>query len=394
MNTTANEELLDRYLSGACSPEEQKQVEQWLDRQETGDNAWAQMDASAKAAWMASLYRDIRHTVAAGDEPNIIQAPVIPFYRRTLFRVSAAAMVLLLLGSGMYYWLGRQKPATTVAVRQPARDVAPGGNKAVLTLAGGEQIVLDSAANGLLTQQGGTGIHKQDGQIVYDRPRAADPGYQALVYNTMTTPRGGQYQLTLPDGTKVWLNAASSIHYPTAFAGKERRVSVTGEVYFEVAHTGNPFIVEINAASGKQAEVEVLGTHFNINAYDDEPAIHTTLLEGKVRISAGGTILLPGQQAQLSVAGGSPQVVSRVDTEQVMAWKNHLFKFDSVDLKKVMRQLARWYNIDVSYEGNAPVSEMFFGEMQRSLNLSQVLKGLGGMGVHFRIEGRRLIVTQ
>ncbi|MBS1565550.1 MAG: DUF4974 domain-containing protein, partial [Bacteroidetes bacterium] len=194
-------------------------------------------------------------------------------------------------------------------------------------------------------------------------------------------------------GTKVWLNAASSIRYPAVFSGSDRRVFVSGEAYFEVAAGKTPFIAEVKQAGGKKEEVNVLGTRFNINAYDDEPSIATTLLEGKVMVQhdAQKTMLSPGQQSLLT-ADREVRVVMRADLEQVMAWKNGIFRFDNVDLKKVLRQLSRWYDVEVEYAPGAPVDELYNGEMQRSLRLSQVLKGLDGMGVHFKMEGRRFIL--
>ncbi|HJT74604.1 MAG TPA: FecR domain-containing protein, partial [Chitinophaga sp.] len=309
-----------------------------------------------------------------------------------IFRLSwmraAAAVLLVLLGSGIWYWLSREDKKPVIV--ESNTDIAPGGNKAVLTLAGGQTIVLDNAVNGTISQQGNARISKQGGHLIYD----ATVGSAGIGYNTLSIPRGGQYQLTLPDGTQVWLNAASSIRYPVTFAGNERRVYVTGEAYFEVRPASRqPFIVEVRTSSGTAEEVQVLGTHFNINAYEDEPHIATTLLEGKISVARTGTgapaILAPGQQAQLNK---QLKVISKADVEQAMAWKNGLFRFDGVDLKTVMRQLARWYDLDIRYEPGAPVNELFNGEMQRNLNLSQVINGLDGMGVHIRKEGRQLII--
>jgi len=315
-------------------------------------------------------------------------------------RVAAAAIILVLLGGGAYYWLGKPiKPGPLAGAQPSQNDIAPGSDKATLTLADGRTIALDSAASGALASQGGATIRKQGARLIYNSRRSA-PATARTLYNILSTPRGGRYQLTLPDGTQVWLNAASSIRYPTAFTGAQRKVFVTGEAYFDVhTNAAMPFIVQVN----DRAEVEVLGTRFNINAYTDEPVINTTLLEGKIalrhfaasRTTANRqltTILSPGQQAQLAPQNEPVRIVAHADIEQVMAWKNGLFKFDNVDLKKLMRQLARWYDVEVSYEPGAPVSEQFVGEMQQSLSLAQVLKGLSGMGVHFRIEGRKLIV--
>jgi transmembrane sensor len=307
----------------------------------------------------------------------------------------AAAAVLIILTGGIYLWLGRSTPAGIVKVTHlPAGNIGPGGNKAVLTLGDGRKIVLDSAANGMLAREGGGRVVKSaNGEIIYE-PGSNQPAKE-LVYNTMTTPRGGQYHLVLPDGSGVWLNAASSITYPVRFAGKERKVAITGEAYFEVAKNASlPFRVTINDG----AEVEVLGTHFNINAYQDEDDIKTTLLEGSVKVTSdfrlptsNFRLLSPGQQAQVKGAEQPIKVLSDVNTEQVVAWKNGLFDFKGADLPTVLRQLERWYDIQVKYQGKIP-SYAFQGKLQRNLNLSQLLRVLDEMEVNYSIEGKTLTV--
>jgi transmembrane sensor len=286
--------------------------------------------------------------------------------------------------------------------------VAPGGNRAVLTLAGGQKIILDSAAAGILAEQGNTHVQKLgDGKLAYEagdgaggRGGGGTKGAAAPLYNTLTTPRGGQYQLTLPDGTKVWLNAASSITYPIAFTGNSRSVEMTGEAYFEVTHDKkHPFTVK----AGGQT-IEDIGTHFNVNAYADEPAQVTTLLEGAVSVS--GHLLRPGEKATVIGAAGSGATatgttgagavdiqVTQGDPDQAVAWKNGLFNFTDAGLQTVMRQLSRWYNVDVTYKGNIPPRQ-FTGMIGRSLTLNQVLEGLALENVHYQIEeGNRLIIT-
>jgi len=248
-------------------------------------------------------------------------------------------------------------------------------------------MLLDSLGNGVVTTQNGTKVLLQNGQLVYKTDNSVKT---AIGYNTMTTPKGRQFQLVLPDGSKVWLNAASSIRYPTVFTGNERKVEVTGEAYFEVVkNSTSPFRVKIN----DEAEVEVLGTHFNVNSYMNEESINTTLLEGSVSVknSSGKLILQPGQQAR--VAGNEKiKLFAEVDVEKVMAWKNGVFNFQDATLEEVMRQLERWYDIDVVYEKNIPRLE-FYGKMGRDLSLAAVLRGLEKSNVHFRIEdGRKLVV--
>ena len=301
-----------------------------------------------------------------------------------------AAAVLLLLACGTYFLVQdkvkQQSSKTIASIPTLNKDVLPGRQGAILTLSDGKKVLLDSLGNGIVANQNGTKIILKNGLLVYDKEGKSTGG---MVYNTMSTPKGRQYQVRLPDGTQVWLNSESSITYPTLFAGNERKVEITGEAYFEVTKNPKmPFRVKMNG----QAEVEVLGTHFNINAYTNEAAIKTTLLEGSVKITNGAdkAMLEPGQQAQLNTAN-KIRIVKSVDIEKIMAWKNGLFNFEGADLDEVMRQLSRWYDIDVAYEKGIPDIE-FVGEVSKNVSLSGVLEGLHGVGVHFHIEGRRLVV--
>jgi transmembrane sensor len=296
----------------------------------------------------------------------------------------------LLAGVGLYFILS-SKPAPnnhSVAKVQPLtpEEILPGKNGAVLTLVDGSKMVLDSLGNGLITTQNGTKVSLVNGHLVYDAANAAD----VTAFNTMSTPKGRQFNLVLPDGSKVWLNAASSIRYPIVFTGKERKVEITGEAYFEVArNTSMPFRVKTN----NETEIEVLGTHFNINSYENETSINTTLLEGSVRVknNQGTIVLKPGQQAQ-SVKEEKIKLLQQVDVDKVMAWKNGYFNFQDANLQEVMRQLERWYDIEVVYEKNVPELE-FFGKMGKDLSLAAVLRGLEKSNVHFRLEdGRKLVV--
>lgn len=305
-------------------------------------------------------------------------APVhrVHLLKRSWFRY-AAAILIIALAAGVFLWQPAPRKQTVTI-----KDVNPGNSKAILTLGDGSTIALDSSGNRIILQ----GIRQQGDQLQYD----AAENTVAVGYNTLRTPRGGQFRIQLPDGTKAWLNAESSLTYPTTFPGDERKVEVTGEVYFEVAKNAQaPFTVKVN----NNTSVEVLGTHFNINAYEDEEYIRTTLLEGTVRVNArtDNVVLAPGQQARVSDQG--IEVISNTDLDKTLAWKNGLFNFQDAHLKEVMRQLARWYDIDIAYEGNVPDIE-FGGKMSRNIKLSDVLKGLKGAGVQFRMEeGPKLIVT-
>lgn len=308
----------------------------------------------------------------------------------TLVRAAAAACILL-AGIGLYFFLNRrgQRESAPVAAE---KVVLPGSNKAVLVLADGRRITLDSAHTGELTKQGDVAVvNSGNGTLEYQGAASASAG---VLYNTLATPRGGQYQLLLPDGTKVWLNAASSITYPTAFAGNERVIQMTGEAYFEVVHDKRrPFRVK----AGNQT-IEDIGTHFNVNAYADEPSQVTTLLEGAVKI--GSHLLKPGEQAASANPGGhlsggatTEIIVSHGDPVKAVAWKNGFFDFSDASLPMVMRQLGRWYNVEVSFEGQIK-ERQFSGMIGRSLTLGQVLRGLTREGVHYRLEANNhLIIT-
>jgi transmembrane sensor len=262
-------------------------------------------------------------------------------------------------------------------------NIAPGGDRAILTLGDGRQIILDTASNGALVHQGGMKVIKIDGKLTYDITESTTE----VQYNTVSTPKGGQYQLELADGSKVWLNAASSLRFPTAFVGKERTVELTGEGYFEVAHDARiPFHVKVN-----EMDVQVLGTHFNINSYRDEPSIKTTLLQGKIRIIKGqaSATLKPGEQAELE--NGALNVTEDVDVNHEMAWQRGFFEFNKTDLPTIMRQISRWYDIDIVYEG-IPSNARYGGGLSRNLPLDDILDLLRSNGVKFRQAGKKLVV--
>jgi transmembrane sensor len=302
--------------------------------------------------------------------------------------VAAAAVVLLVLGASSYFlFLDNPRiPQDSPVAKKPVfQDLPPGGDKAILTLADGRQIVLDTASNGALAQQGGIKVIKVGGQVSYN---AEGNTTQEVLFNTITTPKGGQYHLELADGSKVWLNAASSLHFPMTFTGKERTVELTGEGYFEVAYNAKmPFHVKVN-----EMDVTVLGTHFNINSYSDESSIKTTLLEGRVMVKKNDKLIYlhPGQQAVWQPAQENIKVNYGVDAEEVMAWKNGYFSFNNADIRTVMRQVARWYDIDVSFEGAN--HEIFSGKIDRSLSLRDLLDGLGHTRVHYRFEENRRVI--
>lgn len=306
------------------------------------------------------------------------------------WRWIAAAVIIFCLAVGSYLLLdkkGVNKPLVSKKTIDKT-SINPGGNHALLTLANGATIILDDAANGSLTTQGNTKVVKLDsGRLVYVNNHSSNTN--SVIFNTISTPRGGQYQVTLPDGTQVWLNAASSLKFPTSFNGNSRQVELNGEAYFEVAkNKAMPFNVMV-----RQTEVTVLGTHFNINAYSDEKSINTTLLEGSVEFSTGTVkkLLHPGQQS-VFINASQDVFVKHVDVNQVIAWKNGFFEFDNTDLQTIMRQIARWYDVDVSYR-TANNRGLFGGGISRRLGLPEVLHLLETNGVQFKTEGRRVTVV-
>jgi transmembrane sensor len=316
-----------------------------------------------------------------------IQEPGIISFRPAL-RWTAAAVVLFSMAFGAYY-LNSKYNKTVLPLEfagQKGEYIKPGGNKAVLTLSDGSHIALDDVANGEIAKESGVQITKTaDGRLLY----TARPGlsHVKVGYNTIATPKGGQYRIALPDGTMVWLNAASSLKYPSVFTGAARNVELTGEAYFEVAKNKNmPFMVKT-----RKQEVEVLGTHFNINAYEDENGVKTTLIEGSVKVklpSNKSTVLKPGDQSDVL----TDIKVSQVDASSVIDWKQGLFWFNDESIFSIMRQFSRWYNIDVEYRGD--VSNIRFGgQVSRMKNLSQVLRIMElTKSIQFKVEGNKIIV--
>lgn len=371
MHRSQARDLLRKHREGTLTPEEQALLESWYLKQ-----------ASTKALDKEALDRHLDN----------LELPLLRETRRPAWRwVSVAAAVLIVIGAGLVYFK-KSAPVTQAPVL--VNDALPGDNRARLILASGKDILLDEASSGELAQEGNTSIVKTgEGELVYNTGLRPAENTATSYYNTVETPKAGQYHIRLSDGTQVWLNAASSIRFPAEFSPHERVVEVVGEVYFEVAKaTTGQRRVPFKVVSGNQ-EVEVLGTRFNINSYSDEGVIRTTLLEGsiQVRTPKKEIVLQPGQQARVS--GGQTLKVSQVNTGQVMAWKEGYFSFDGVGLKELMRQLSRWYDMEVVYEGNTGDYE-FVGQISRNTRLSGVLRILEAGGVRFQVEGKKIIVSE
>lgn len=361
--------LLEKYTAGNCSPEEIALVESLYLMME-------EVSPAPSPENIEKAYEHVKKNLPVAAKRSIPQQ----------WLVAASLLFVLGLGVLLYQYRNRNTPATTTNIAASATFV-PGKSQAFLTLADGKKIPLNDVANGKIATEGNAVITKtEQGQIAYNN--AENKGL-APVNNTVSTPRGGEYILTLSDGTKVWLNAASSITYPSTFTGKTRDVKIDGEAYFEVAHhPEQPFRV-----TAHDQTVEVLGTHFNINSYSDEPNLKTTLFEGQVKIKKlNQTIILkPGEQAISNRNTGSLALNKDFNLQQVMAWKNGRFYFDYTDAGTVLRQIARWYNVDIQFRGKVP-EQRLSGSFSKYTNAVKALEILEYAGVNLKIEGRTIIV--
>lgn len=407
--------LFHRWFDKTASDEERAELMALLRDQGNDDEvrtlleaAWQRLEegeAVFDKARSEDMLRRVLGTAPVEEAVPAREAEPIRVKRRpviTMRRAAAAAVILLVVGVGSYFQFsentGTRTAVAPVAIKKKQGiDVpAPNGNNAILTLADGSTVVLDSAQNGMLTRQGGAQISKANaGKLVYN---ALDrkPAPAEIFFNTVSTRRGGQYQVVLPDGSKVWLNTASSLRFPTAFAGEERVVELTGEAYFEIEKNKHmPFRVHVNSPDDKDKgmDVRVLGTHFDVMAYDNEAEIRTTLLEGAVSVRKGdkSAVLAPGQQAKLDKQGVF-KLDEHADVELAMAWKNGFISFRSADIRSIMRQVERWYDIDVVYAGDVS-GRTFSGGITRDANLSELIRVLEVSKIHFTMEGKKLTVT-
>lgn len=373
MNRQEAARLIEKYLKNTATQQERLLVENWY----------------ADLADKRSLTDDdhIEHVAEELWQGTRERAGIVIHKQSFRFWPQLVAAVLL-LGICTFYYTLYYRSANRPEMVAVSHDVAPGSTKAILTLSNGKKIAVSDSKTGRLAKQLNTEINKlADGSIVYKDDSAND---RIIAYNTISTPRAGKFDVTLEDGTLVMLDAGSSIKYPVSFIGKERKVEITGQVYFEVAHNKQkPFIVVT-----KGENIEVLGTHFNVNNYDDEPALKTTLLEGSVSVKYGqkSVLLKPGEAAIAHTAGDIK--VEDADVEEAVAWKNGYFRFNSENIVSIMRKISRWYDIDVVYQGEISREE-YSGTISRFKNISQVLKMLEySKSVHFKVEGRRVTVSK
>lgn len=379
------QKIAGKVIAGKSSESEKRFLDQYYDFFENPKNDVGTLSEDEKQ----SLSREIREKLNVSTTRT--RSKLFRIYNSRKIAAAAAVLIIFSLGSYLTFRELKKSGITKGRLAVVDKSITYGSNKAVLTLSDGSKVFLDGKSGGTIARQTGIEISKaRDGQIVY-RAISGNAGASANSFNTMQTPRGGIYQIDLPDGTKVWLNSASTLKYPISFSGTERKVELEGEAYFEVTcNRLMPFKVAC-----KNQLIEVLGTHFNINSYEDEIASKTTLLEGSVRIISVKTgdekIILPGQQA---IVKHSELKVKNIDPENVIAWKNGLFQFDNEDIRTIMNKIARWYDVEVFYEsGLKPMR--FGGTVSRYSDLQKVLKKLELTNtIHFKIEGRRITVMK
>lgn len=384
---------IENYLAGTASLEEQQLVNNWYYSFDDDNIAIPADDRALREKIRERIHGRLRQTLDLNTSPT---GRTTVFY---ISRIAAAVLLLLGLAGGAWFFLQPGKQARTPVISQnigKKGNIVPGGNRAVLVLANGDSILLDNAGNGMLSQQGNTSVIKlNSGMLAY---KAGHASGGAVTYNTIRTPRGGQYQVTLPDGTEVWLNAASSLKFPTAFTGNSREVSLSGEGYFEVKPFTDskgkkiPFLVRVLSRK-EDMTVRVLGTKFNIMAYEDEATINTALLEGAVAASSGAdsVMIKPGERASLA-HGQQHFKTGPADFRDILAWKNGEFRFREAGIKDIMRQLCRWYDVEVEYR-DAADNVKLSGIIPKTEDISVLLDALQATGkVHFEVKNRKIIV--
>lgn len=391
MNEERLQYLFDRYCAGACSREERRELSMLCLLPENQNTLEKLLESSWNNTPLENDMPDVRGNLILKNILHPDEKETLPVKKISFVRWIAAASIIIVAGLGGYLYLSHQNnilPANVAAVT--AHDIkSPEGNKAVITLANGTVLHLDSARNGQLAMQGNVKLVKlANGQIAYEP--TGNKTISTLSFNTLLNPRGSKIiDMELADGSHVWLNTGSSIRYPVAFTGKERKVFITGEAYFEIAH--NPTI-PFKVANDKM-EVTVLGTHFNVNAYDDEANVKVTLMQGSVKINNSKAMrrLSPGEQAQITT--NDIHITNDIDLDEVTAWRTGKFIFgEKANIETVMRQVARWYDVDVTYQGK--ITSHFGGTISRQANISELIKVLEATGhVKCRIEGRKLIIS-
>jgi ferric-dicitrate binding protein FerR (iron transport regulator) len=402
MSNEILKELLEQYLTGTITSGGKKELAELMDQPEYR----AKLELLLEEAFMSEAYVNegngkLRDEIQVWLDERIAEiddAKTVSFHAGTRKRHSlvwyrrwpsvAAAAVVLVGGMLLFKWLNNKKESPGQTTSFAAVNVGdPGKYKAKLKLADGSLIIIDSATNGKLAQQGNVEVINRNGKLIYEQ---SPSGKSEVLYNSVFTSNGETYAMVLSDGTKIWLNAQSSIKFPNSFTTADRRVEITGEAYFEVDHNpAKPFHVAVNGM-----DVQVLGTRFNINSYGDEPNMTTTLLEGKVKVTKDGATGLLSPNSQAIITGkNNLRILENIDAELAIAWKEGLFNFDGTELKELLRQFARWYDIEIVYQTEIPEKRLF-GIMNRNSSLNSVLVALKAHNINFRIEGKKLFITQ
>lgn len=403
LKNTELQEIFVRYLSGEASPKEVRFLFHQFGKKENEVELKAairqqlesghEVPRPIEQSWESVLEDTYQAIKVQINHKNQIEGDIKILHQihvRRWWRYSIAAAIAMFVASSVFIFFNHKRAVTLQTQTEIVlrHDIAPGGNKAILTLSNGTSIALDSTKNGVISLQGNTKVVKQNNGLLSFNNMGSGKTTQTL-YNTITTPRGGQYEVVLSDGTKVWLNAESSIHFPNEFTGNLREVRVTGEAYFEVTdNTQMPFKVLVNDMT-----VQVLGTHFNVMAYKDEPVAKITLLNGAVKVTDGDkdVLLNPGEQAQVNLKGQLTKV-ENVDLQGTIAWKNNQFWFNDDSIQTVMRELSRWYNVNVIIKGNIP--QHFGGDISRNIYVSKVFQALQATShLQYKIQDSTIIVS-
>ncbi len=380
--------LLKKYLSGSCTASEAAEVDHWFDLMDGVPDHISGLTDEERLLMEDKIFERILQNIEAKEHQKLSLRPKKSIYS---WKVLAVAASLFLCLSMVLLWMQYSSsfsPKKGFKSSQSA-SIRPGGNKAVLTLDDGSLLVLTDANLGKVADQYDMSVVKTaEGELSYKKRKGENPS--EMVYNTITTPVGGKYSVILPDGSKVWLNSKSSLRFPTSFTGEERSVQMTGEVYFEVVkNPKQPFKVRSGGT-----EISVLGTHFNVMAYNDEADQKTTLLEGSIHLSTGNfsKLLKPGQQASINQSTGIA-VSNNIDLEAVMAWRNDLFVFKDMEIKDIARQLSRWYDVQVVFKGT-PSKIPYTGTIAKDVALSEILSMLQFTGLKYELNDHVLTIIE
>ncbi|HMG09322.1 MAG TPA: FecR domain-containing protein [Mucilaginibacter sp.] len=384
-------ELISKLLNGDISTEENLWLKEWVKESAANRAHFKKLTDPAYLEKQMELWNSFDNDKAWEKLQQRLDTKEVKKRFNYLPLLKYAAIVVLVSAASILLYRQYSKQAKKTANQSIAhQQIRPGSNHAILVLGNGQKLTLTKYSNLSLKENDGTAVSNQNDVLAYKNNKQQSAEDQKLVYNTIMVPRGGEYQLILSDGSKIWMNSASTLRYPVTFSGNERRVYLTGEAYFEVAKNARmPFVVKTD-----KTEVQVLGTHFNVKAYDDENSCKTTLLEGAVRVQSqtAVNVIKPGQQA-ITDDLGQQKVTNDISIDEEIAWKNGLFVFKNADIKGIMQQASRWYDFDVVYEGKIPEIQ-FSGQMSRKVDFYGFINILKYAGLNFNVNGKKVIITK